>query len=83
MTIAAKRLGLTLLESDLLWLLVCVELEPQLTQAAQLLVSSGMHSISVQILEDMCAATEPNDAIIRLSRLGLVEVASESHLPTS
>src|SRR5687767_979304 len=44
------QLRLSAIEMDLLWLLVCVELEPALAAAAQLLVSPGMHELNAQIL---------------------------------
>lgn len=50
MRVLQARLGLSAVEMDVLWLLACIELEPALAGAAQLLVARGMHELNAQVL---------------------------------
>ncbi|MDQ3300352.1 MAG: ATP-binding protein [Myxococcota bacterium] len=78
------QLRLSAIELDLLWLLVCVELEPALAAAAQLLISPGMHELNAQILEHLVVGGDGNlgrEALERLARLGLIETTLDPRIP--
>ncbi|MDB4964288.1 MAG: ATPase central domain protein [Myxococcales bacterium] len=78
------QLGLSAIEMDVLWLLVCIELEPALAGAAQLLVSPGMHELNAQILERLAAggdAGADGEVFARLARFGLIETTHDSRVP--
>jgi len=70
----ATRLALTKPELDLLWLLACIELDPHVAGAAQLLVPAGMDELSAQIVERLVGRGEPldDDVFERLDRFALV-----------
>ncbi len=80
MTLLQARLDLAPSELEALWLLVCVELEPVVSAAAQALFGPGMYGLSVQVLERLAAlgaAPLPSRAVERLVALGLIEAAAE------
>jgi shikimate kinase/IS1 family transposase len=69
------RLALTPNELDLLWLLVCIELEPQVSRAAQQL---GPSELTAQLLERLVTRGEAIDVNLfdRLSQLALIDVSN-------
>ncbi len=75
----AAALELTPAAVDLLWLLACIEVEPILAGAAQVLFGAGMHQVSVQTAERLVAV----DAEERecLERLELIEIAGDARQP--
>jgi hypothetical protein len=81
MRLVAARLGLTAVEVDLLWLLACIELDPHVASAAQLLVVQGMNELSAQIVERVVGRgdTLDGDILERLERFALLH--SDARLP--
>jgi hypothetical protein len=79
----ARRLELSDVELDVLWLLACVELEPALARAAELLFAAGMHELSAQTLEHLAMRSGPVDGEMfdRLARWGLVETEVDPRVP--
>ncbi len=79
----AIQLGLSSVEIDVLWLLACIELEPALAGAAQLLMAPGMHELSTQVVEQLASMSGPveGDVFERLARLGLIETTLDPRLP--
>ena len=73
MRLLAERLSLDPLELDVLWMLACIELEPQVARATQLL---GTAELNAQLLER--AITQglviENDIFERLQQLALIDV---------
>ncbi len=51
----ALSLGLSATELDVLWLLVCIELDPALSCAARHLIAPGMNELSAQMIERLVA----------------------------
>jgi hypothetical protein len=78
MRLLAARLDLTNVEVDLLWLLACIELDPNVATAAQHLVSAGMNELSAQLIERLVGRGEPlgDDVFERLDRFALVHTDS-------
>ncbi len=74
MQLMAARLGLTKVEVDLLWLLACIELDPHVGTAMQMLVPAAMNELSAQIIERLVGRGEPlvDDVFERLDRFALV-----------
>lgn len=68
----ATGLALTKFESDVLWLLVCIELEPRVARATQLL---GAPELNAQLLERLVTQGQTIEADIfeRLRRFALIE----------
>jgi hypothetical protein len=81
MRLVATRLGLTAVEVDLLWLLACIELDPHVASAAQLLVVQGMNELSAQIAERVVGRGETldGDVLERLERFALLH--GDARLP--
>jgi ATPase family associated with various cellular activities (AAA) len=75
----ARQLELSDPALDVLWLLACIEIEPSVARAAQLLVSPGMHELSAQMVERLVDAD--GDVLDRLSRLELIELVAERRVP--
>ncbi len=75
MQLLATRLALTPHELDLLWMLACIELEPQVARAAQQL---GPVELTAQLLERLVTRGETLDTNLfdRLSQLALIDVSS-------
>ncbi len=73
MRLLAERLSLGAHELDVLWMLACIELEPQVARATQLL---GTPELNAQLLER--AITQglaiENDLFERLQQLALIEM---------
>lgn len=73
MRLLAERLSLDALELDVLWMLACIELDPQVSRATQLL---GTAELNAQLLErsiTLGLAIE-NDMFERLQQLALIDV---------
>ncbi|MEJ7602562.1 MAG: AAA family ATPase [Kofleriaceae bacterium] len=84
MGVLGRRLGLGEVEMNVLWLLACLELEPRLARAAQMLMSNGMHELSTQIVERLVMEEEGDcdgEVFERLARFGLIETGSDPRLP--
>ena len=79
----AGSLGLSSIAVDVLWLLVCVELEPRIARAAQLVMSPGMTELDAQVLERiiMRGAVFDEDVLAELAQHGLIEVALDPRVP--
>ena len=79
----AIQLGLSPVEIDVLWLLACIELEPPLAGAAQLLMPPGMHELSMQVVEQLArpSGLVDGDLFERLARLGLIEATLDPRVP--
>jgi SpoVK/Ycf46/Vps4 family AAA+-type ATPase len=73
------RLDLSVLESDVLWLLSCIELEPAVARLAHAFGIADCPDLSVQLLRRMLPLNA--DDLDRLAQLGLIEMATSSHLP--
>ena len=83
MDLFCARLELRPLEVDLLWLLACIELDPQVSHAAALLMHAGTHELSAQILERLVARSgvlEP-EMFERLHRLAIIETDFDPRVP--
>ncbi len=83
MRLLASRLKLRAVEVDMLWLLACVELDPHVAHAAQVLVFAGMHELSAQMVERLVARAGSLEPAIfeRLHQLGLIETTFDSRVP--
>jgi hypothetical protein len=75
MDLLATRLGLSEPELDLLWLLACIELDPHVSSAAQLLMAPGMMELSAQLIERLVGRGEAlrSDIVERLDSFALVQ----------
>ncbi len=79
-----SRLDLIDAEVEALWLLACVELDPRVACAAAQLFVLHANTVTVQILERLVALGDDrldDRSISQLSRLGLVEIAADHHVP--
>jgi len=84
MRLLRRRLDLSTIEMNVLWLLVAIELEPVLARGAQTLASPGMHELNAQILERLAAnddAASDGDVFGRLAGFGLIETDLDPRVP--
>jgi hypothetical protein len=75
-----EQLELSETELDTLWLLACIEIEPQVARAAQMLMSSGMHELSAQIVARL-VGDDDGEMFDRLAQLALIETTADPRLP--
>ncbi|HET6339160.1 MAG TPA: hypothetical protein VFG30_38335, partial [Polyangiales bacterium] len=74
------HLELSETEIDTLWLLACIEIEPQVARASQMLMSSGMHELSAQIVARL-VGDDDGELFDRLAELALIETTADPRLP--
>lgn len=77
----ASRLSVSDVELDVLWLLACIELDPRVAHAVQLLVPSGLSEPSAQIIERLVGRGDVlmDDVFDRLDRWSLA--LSDARVP--
>ena len=80
MRLLAERLELSEVDVDVLWLLAGLELDPQLAKAAHVLMSSGMHELSAQIVARL-VGDDDGELFDRLAQLALIETTADPRLP--
>ncbi|CAN5732925.1 hypothetical protein BH11MYX3_BH11MYX3_19040 [soil metagenome] len=73
------RLGLAAPELELLWLLVCIELEPGVARLAQVFGAPGCPDLSVQIAQQLLVIDAAG--LETLAGLGLIELTTDPQLP--
>lgn len=86
MTLLQRRLGLSPIEIDALWILASCELEPQLARVLRSASSGDSGALDVALLQRAvsiaCDADIDDSMIASLANRGLVETAATPELPT-
>lgn len=81
MEVLRERFALSPVEMDALWILACTEVEPAIAAAAQMLASTGMHQLNIQVLAKLAGVRDEYGMFARLRGLGLIEADLDMRLP--